>query len=135
MEVFPSKPEPHHAQNLAPVVKFEIYHAISIGVWRGSLKVLVESAWGKPSWNYLALFEVLDGAIPPHWSLVVHEREAAMGVAPSGSWWDSDWVWQMGYEEMVASHDHNNLMLDDLDRDALAIFQRELAVVRAFHGD
>lgn len=115
------------------IVKGEVYYAVAVGARFLGVQVLVKASYGRPIWCPLALFDVLEGAVPPHWSMVVHEPAGTMGVP--WSWRSGYWAWHMGYVEMVESLEHHDSIVGQLDHVALAIFRRELDLVKAFHDE
>ena len=106
------------------------YVVVGMGLWENVLFVLVRDDWGKPCFARAGLFELSSGEIPEGWRFALGPGIRASGrdlwVQPCGAMW--------GYDELVDDPAHLGA-LEERDPDALAIFERRVAVALAAEPD
>lgn len=104
------------------------YVVMAMGVFKGTLVVLLEDETKRPNWLPVGLFEFAEARIPGTWMFrLIDPRAASSALASEG------WVALWGYPELVLNPQH----LDDLiEREpaAMMLFVRELANAREEDG-
>jgi hypothetical protein len=110
--------------HFSPRTQFQLtrgkaYPVMGLGIFFGSLEVLVRDDYEFPAWHAAGLFAISAGPLPDDWKFVLWDGVAASYGNPK-----REWAAMWGYDALVADTSHSDGLLE-YHVEPLRIFFRE----------